>query len=125
MAVIAKSFARIHRRNLIAQGIPPLTFINEDDYHLARKGDVLELTSIRQALADGETEFAVRLGEGDKSFKVRLNFSPRERRMLNNGGLLAHIRQGGRPLSNEKAVSGAVDQGSPHTSKVPEDAPTV
>ena len=96
-----------------------------DDSHLARKGDVLELRNIRQALADGLTELTVRLSEGDKSFKVRLNFSPRERRMLNNGGLLAHIRQGGRPLSHEKAVSGAVDQGSPHTSNVPEDAPTV
>ncbi len=124
-AVIAQSFARIHRRNLIAQGIPPLTFIDEDDIHLTRKGDVLELPNIRQALEDGLTEFTVHLTESDKTFKVRLNFSPRERRMLNNGGLLAHIRQGGRPLSNEKAVSGAVDQGSPHTQIVPEDSPTV
>src|SRR5262249_47724557 len=38
-AVIAKSFARIHRRNLIAQGLVPLTFANEDDYALARTGD--------------------------------------------------------------------------------------
>ena len=41
--------------------------------------------------------------------------------MLNNGGLLAHIRQGGKPLSAEKAVSAAVDQGSPVTNPVPQD----
>ena len=31
-AVIAKTFARIHRANLINWGILPLTFVNEDDY---------------------------------------------------------------------------------------------
>jgi len=123
-AVIAKSFARIHRRNLISQGIPPLTFINEKDYDLACQGDVWEIPDIRQALGDGKDTITIRIPERNQEFKARMNFSPRERRMLNNGGLLAHIRQGGKPLSAEKAVSAAVDQGSPVTNPVPQEEPT-
>jgi aconitate hydratase len=123
-AVIAKSFARIHRRNLIAQGIPPLTFIDEDDYFLAAQGDVWEIPDIRGALSEGRTQLVVRIAERALEFKVNALFSARERRMLVNGGLLAHIRQGGRPLSHEKAISGAVDQGAPITQPVPEDEPT-
>ncbi len=123
-AVIAKSFARIHRRNLISQGIPPLTFAEEGDYLLARQGDMWEMPDIRQALVEGKNEILVRIVESEQEFKVRANLSPRECRMLVNGGLLAHIRQGGRNLSAEKAVSGAVDQGSPITQPVPEEPPT-
>ena len=36
-AVIAKSFARIHRRNLISQGLPPFTFARPEDYEQARR----------------------------------------------------------------------------------------
>jgi hypothetical protein len=42
---------------------------------------------------------------------------------LLNGGLLAHIRQGGHLLSAGEAVSAAVDQGSPITNPVPEPPP--
>jgi aconitate hydratase len=123
-AVVAKSFARIHRRNLIAQGIPPLTFIDEADYDLVRQGDLWEMPDIREVLVSGQTDITVQIVEKAKEFKVRANLSPRECRMLINGGLLAHIRQGGRNLSAEKAVSGAVDQGSPITQPVPEEPPT-
>ncbi len=123
-AVIARSFARIHRRNLIAQGIPPLTFANEDDYLLARQSDMWEMPDIRQALVEGRSDITVRIVEAGREFKVKANLSPRECRMLVNGGLLSHIRQGGRNLSAEKAVSGAVDQGSPITQPVPEEPPT-
>jgi aconitate hydratase len=122
-AVIAKSFARIHRRNLIAQGIPPLTFFNEDDYNLARQGDTWEMPDIRRALAESEAEVTAKIVEQNQEIKLRAKFSPRERRMLNNGGLLAHIRMGGKPLSAGKAISAAVDQGSPITSPVAEDSP--
>src|SRR5437588_8517457 len=43
-AVIAKSFARIHRRNLIAQGIVALTFAEESDYDRAEVGQCWSLT---------------------------------------------------------------------------------
>jgi aconitate hydratase len=122
-AVIARSFARIHRRNLIAQGIAPLTFIKDTDYDLARQGDLWEMPGIRAALLKGEQEVIIRIPEKGIEFKVNAILSPRERRMLTNGGLLAHLRQGGQPLSHGKAISAAADQGSPITNPVPEDTP--
>jgi aconitate hydratase len=125
MAVIAKSFARIHRRNLIAQGIVPLTFANADDYQWAVEGDTWELDDLRAALAAGREEVVVRIVERGQAFTLQAHFSPREGRVLTNGRLLAHIRQGGRILSAEQAISGAVDQGAPITNLVPEPPPTV
>ena len=43
MVVIAKSFARIHRQNLVNFGILPLTFVENDAYGHIRQGDVLEI----------------------------------------------------------------------------------
>jgi aconitate hydratase len=120
-AVIAKSFARIHRRNLISQGLPPLTFIDEADYLLACQGDTWELPNLRALLAEGAAEIPIHIPENDRTFLVRANFSPRERRMLNHGGLLAHVRAGGRPLSADQATSAVVDQGSPVTNPTPEE----
>jgi aconitate hydratase len=42
-AVVARSFARIHRRNLIAQGIIPLVFTADADLGDARQGDTWEI----------------------------------------------------------------------------------
>ena len=39
-AVLVKSFARIHRANLINAGILPLTFVNEADYDKINQGEV-------------------------------------------------------------------------------------
>jgi aconitate hydratase len=122
-AVFAKSFARIHRRNLIAQGIPPLTFANDEDYLRACQGDTWELPNLRTALDEGQVDIQVRLVEQAQAFTVRANLSARERQMLNNGGMLAHVRLGGQALSAQKAVSAAVDQGSPETNLAPEEPP--
>ena len=50
MVVIAKSFARIHRQNLVNFGILPLTFVDNDDYGHIRQGDVLEIEHAVEAL---------------------------------------------------------------------------
>ncbi len=123
-AVVAKTFARIHRRNLISQGLPPLTFANLDDYFLAREGDTWDIPNLAAQLAAGATEITVRIREQEREFIVKANFSPRERRMLKNGGMLAHIKAGGKMLSAEKANSAAVDQGSPVTNPVPSEEST-
>ena len=52
-AVLVKSFARIHRANLINAGILPLTFVNEADYEKISQGDVLELADIRKHVEAG------------------------------------------------------------------------
>ena len=51
--VIAKSFARIHRSNLINSGILPLVFENPNDYEEFSLGDEVELIDIMQALDTG------------------------------------------------------------------------
>jgi aconitate hydratase len=120
-AVIAKSFARIHRRNLIAQGIPPLTFKDERDTARARQGDTWEIPEIRHALARGAEELLVHCGEMSCTIPVAARFTPHERDVLLAGGLLAHLRQGGPPLSVHHGRSDLVDQGSPVTNPVPDD----
>src|SRR3954468_1591888 len=54
--VVAKSFARIHRRNLLAQGFLPLTFADESDYDKAEVGDVWKFANVRGELADQDTD---------------------------------------------------------------------
>jgi aconitate hydratase len=120
-AVIAKSFARIHRRNLIAQGIPPLTFQEESDYTRACQGDSWEIPEIRRALESGAEELILRCGERSCEFPVMARFTPHEREVLLAGGLLAQLRQGGRPMSVHGGRSDLVDQGSPVTNPVPDE----
>ncbi|MBI3980250.1 MAG: aconitate hydratase [Chloroflexi bacterium] len=120
-AVIARSFARIHRRNLIAQGIVPLTFADEGDYVLARVEDTWELPELRARLEAGEQEVIARVRETGREIRLFAHFSPRERAVLVHGGLLAHVRQGGLPMGVNLGHSGAVDQGSPVTNPIPQD----
>ncbi len=48
LAVIARSFARIHESNLKKQGILPLTFIDPNDYDKIREGDVVSLEYLHE-----------------------------------------------------------------------------
>src|ERR671927_272483 len=54
-AVIAKSFARIHRRNLFSQGILPLRFEDEEDYERIERGDAWKIEAVRETVEAGET----------------------------------------------------------------------
>jgi aconitate hydratase len=114
-AVIAKSFARIHRRNLIAQGIVPLSFCDERDLARAQKDQEWALPDLRAVLERGDSECKAVI-EGVGPIRLAARFSQHERRVLLAGGLLAHVRDGGRALSLHFGHSGAVDQGSPITS---------
>jgi aconitate hydratase len=89
-AVVAKSFARIHRRNLIAQGLLPLTFADEADYDRVHLGDECHLLDLRSALERGDQELQARIGNAEMNLKA--TFTPRERQILLAGGLLAHTR---------------------------------
>ncbi|HYY74446.1 MAG TPA: aconitate hydratase [Solirubrobacterales bacterium] len=98
-AVFAKSFARIHRRNLVAQGILALTFEDESDYELAKVGDTWSLPSIRQELEEGAEEITVRLEDSGDEFKVTHDFAPKEREILLSGGLLHYLQEHGKQVS--------------------------
>ena len=59
-AVLTKSFARIHRANLINAGILPLEFKNEADYNNISLGDELCIENLRAAVANGEIRQAAK-----------------------------------------------------------------
>ncbi|MBI4492402.1 MAG: aconitate hydratase [Chloroflexi bacterium] len=120
-AVIAQSFARIHRRNLIAQGIVPLSFAAEADCALACPGDTWELPGLRAALERGDREVRARIKESGRELTLLANFSPRERQVLLAGGLLACVRTSRQSMSITLGQSGAADQGSPVTNPVPQE----
>jgi aconitate hydratase len=90
-AVIAKSFARIHRRNLIAQGIVPLLFKAASDYDKAELGQTWHIANLH-AIAEGEDELEVEI-EGGETFTVTHDFLPREREIVVAGGLIRYLRE--------------------------------
>jgi aconitate hydratase len=98
-AVFAKSFARIHRRNLVAQGILALTFKDASDYDRAKVGDTWSLPNVRQELEDGSDDITVRIEESGDEFKVTHDFAPKEREILVAGGLLHYLQEHGKQVS--------------------------
>ena len=86
-AVIVKSFARIHKANLINAGILPLEFANAEDYDKINLGDDLALENIRDCI---EFEKPIELTNRTTGEKVPLTcaITTREREMITAGGLL-------------------------------------
>lgn len=87
-AVIVKSFARIHRDNLVNAGILPLTFENAEDYDLISEGDVLSLDGLDGGLESGR----VMLSNETNGRKIPLvaALSARQIAVLRAGGLLKY-----------------------------------
>jgi len=90
-AVIAKSFARIHKTNLLNVGIVPLEFARAEDYDRLRQGDRLRIEGLREALSAGATLAVLNKTQG-YSFPVRYDFSERQVEALLAGGLLNLVR---------------------------------
>ena len=86
-AIICKSFARIHRQNLINNGILPLCFVNEADYDKIDRDDVLELPDIRKAIENG-TKITVKNITKGAEYEVTCELSARGKGMILAGGLL-------------------------------------
>src|SRR6266540_39940 len=91
-AVLAKSFARIHRANLINWGLVPLEFDDPADYDSIERDDMLRLDDLRAALQTGR-KVSVTNERTGKSFQARCVLTPRERDILLAGGLLAQTAQ--------------------------------
>ena len=91
--VIAVSFARIHRSNLINNGILPLV-IKKEDYALLSKGDQLELVDVKNCV-EKDQEITILNKTTAQSLKAVLNLSQREKQMLMYGGLLNMIKETG------------------------------
>jgi aconitate hydratase len=93
-AVIAKSFARIHRANLLNWGVAPLLFDDPTAYDGIAQNDRLRLAGLRTALAAGKAVRVENLRSG-AVFTASCPLSTRERELLLAGGLLAHTCAGG------------------------------
>lgn len=91
-AVIAKSFARIHRKNLINFGVLPLTFANEADYDKIKQEDLLELSNLHEGLK-GSSPLRVHNKTKNEDYEVNHAFSPLELESLMAGSLISRVRE--------------------------------
>ena len=89
--VIAKSFARIHRSNLINSGILPLVFDNPADYDDFELGDELVIENAPQQVNNETIE--VKNITGNKVYITRPNFSELEINMILKGGKINAIKE--------------------------------
>ncbi|HHU37535.1 MAG TPA: aconitate hydratase, partial [Treponema sp.] len=93
-AVIVKSFARIHKANLVNYGIVPLVFEDPAVYEKLSLNDSLELTGIRTSLENATPFTITRLSDGF-SFTAKNDLDERTRKILLIGGLAAWTKSGG------------------------------
>jgi aconitate hydratase len=89
--VIAKSFARMHRDNLVNFGLPPLVFANPKDFDGVDQGDRLRVTGIVEGLRTGTPIDARNLTRGT-SFLLTYDLSSRQREILLEGGGIRYLK---------------------------------
>ena len=89
-AVLCKSFARIHKANLVNSGIIPLTFADPADYDAIKLLDDISLPNVLEEVKNGEQVTVVC---GGKTFKADCEVSERQRHALLAGGTLLYARQ--------------------------------
>ncbi len=95
-AIITKSFARIHKANLINYGIIPITFENPNDYEEISEGDTLEITNIFESLKNAKPfAITVKGKNGTKQISGVNDLAERSRNILLSGGLASYTRNGG------------------------------
>lgn len=87
-AVLVKSFARIHRANLINFGIVPLTFADKQDYNNIAQSDFLKLDT-----ANLQKNLTVKNVTAGTTIQVGCDLSELDRAMIRAGGKLAAIKQ--------------------------------
>lgn len=92
-AVIAKSFARIHKANLINNGIIPMEFEEEVDYNKVELLDQLKIEDIKSALVNGKA-IVNNITKGT-FFNVYINLSEKEIKVVKAGGRLNYVKING------------------------------
>lgn len=93
-AVITKSFARIHKANLINFGILPLVFDNPADFDGIEAGDELELNGLTEGLTPGNVLTLKNVTKG-KDITLRHDYAPIQIAMIKAGGRLNYTVSGG------------------------------
>ena len=92
-AVMAKSFARIHRANLINFGILPLTFVDEADYARIAQGATIRINNVISRLRAGEL-LEVEIDGEATTIPVRHDLTDRQVEIMLAGGLLNYMKKG-------------------------------
>jgi aconitate hydratase len=90
-AILAKSYARIHRANLINFGILPLLFKDPEEFQNIQQGDQLKIESLRDRLRVNRTLTVKNVTQG-RDFEVHHGLNQREIDILFAGGLLNYTR---------------------------------
>ena len=93
--VAVKSFARIHKANLVNVGILPVEFVDSDGFDKIDAGDSLEIAGIRTTLEKGENSLVIRNTTKNIDIPVTYELSERERKIMLAGGLLNYTKEGG------------------------------
>ena len=91
-AVFAKSFARIHRANLINFGILPLEFQNPADFERLDQGTPVVIDNVISTLKAGSKTIDAVSGKDKYTIGLKADFTPRQRNVILAGGLLNYIR---------------------------------
>jgi aconitate hydratase len=86
-AVLVKSFARIHRSNLINFGVLPLVFANPADHELLQVGMKLQFKNIRKQIQAGN-EIKLTIPATKQTIMAKHNMSEREMKIFLAGGLI-------------------------------------
>ncbi len=89
--VFAKSFARIHRANLINFGIIPFEFVKGVDHQKLQQGNVIQLDDVVNIISGGSKSIIASVN-GD-AIELKIDFSERQRKILTEGGLLNYTRK--------------------------------
>ena len=89
-AVVAKSFARIHRSNLINNTILPLVFEDESDFEKISEYDDIKISNMKESIESGD--FILEDLTKNKKIKLRGDFSEREKEILLEGGYLNYAK---------------------------------
>lgn len=90
-AVLCKSFARIHKANLINFGILPLTFEDPDDYDKIQEMDTLKLSHLENLYQD--RTLVVYDQTSDQKIRCRVECTDADLDLIMAGGALNYIRQ--------------------------------
>ena len=103
--VIAKSFARIHRMNLVNFGILPVMFSDPSDYDQLELNDVLVLENAREQLAGSlnDQTLILKVPKQNLTLTVKHNLFPRMIEVILAGGLTNWTRDRG-PIESSSAI---------------------
>lgn len=91
-AVVALSFARIHWQNLVNFGVPPFTFVDENDHVRIKRDDVLRFKDVHVAIRQGSELEVENVTQGFR-FKVQHSLSKRQIELILAGGIVNSMKE--------------------------------